>query len=100
FFGMMSHSNLKWRIGPLIYIFVGPEMHRWHHVKDSNVRECNYGNNLSIFDWIFGTAYVSYELPGEYGVEETGYPQNNILLQFSYAFRSSSLPESQKVGSL
>jgi len=92
FFGMMSHSNVRWHIGPLIYIFVGPEMHRWHHVKDPEIRECNYGNNFSVFDWLFGTAYVSYDLPGEYGVDEKGFPQHNILKQFTYAFRPSPPP--------
>jgi sterol desaturase/sphingolipid hydroxylase (fatty acid hydroxylase superfamily) len=100
FFGMMSHSNLNWRIGPLIYIFVGPEMHRWHHVKDPQIRECNYGNNFSIFDWIFGTAYVSYNVPGEYGVEEVNFPHNNIVKQFFFAFRPSSLPEQRQPSTL
>jgi sterol desaturase/sphingolipid hydroxylase (fatty acid hydroxylase superfamily) len=90
FLGMLNHSNLNWRIGPLIYIFVGPEMHRWHHVKDPRMRECNYGNNFSIFDWIFGTAYLSYEKPRHYGVEDRNYPQDNIVKQFFYAFRPFS----------
>ena len=92
FFGMMNHSNVRWNIGPLIYVFVGPEMHRWHHVKDPAIHDCNYGNNFSIFDWIFGTAHVSYDLPGEYGVDETEFPQNSILKQFAYAFRPSPPP--------
>ena len=100
FFGMMSHSNLKWRIGPLIYIFVGPEMHRWHHVKDPKIRECNYGNNFSIFDWILGTAYLCYDLPGEFGVDEVDYPQNNIVKQFFYAFRPSSTEEQQTLSEM
>jgi hypothetical protein len=82
---MMSHSNVRWNIGPLIYIFVGPEMHRWHHVKDPEIRECNYGNNFSVSTG-FRHRYVSYDLPGEYGVDEKGFPQNNILKQFTYAF--------------
>jgi hypothetical protein len=40
----------------------------------------------------FGTAYVSYDLPGEYGVDENGFPQQNILKQFTYAFRPSPPP--------
>ena len=102
FFGMFIHSNTKFRLGPLIYVFVGPEMHRWHHVKDPNIRECNYGNNLSIFDWIFGTAYLSQEKPGEYGVDVPNYPVGNIIKQFSFAFRpslkkgGSQLPEEVK----
>jgi sterol desaturase/sphingolipid hydroxylase (fatty acid hydroxylase superfamily) len=96
FFGMFGHSNLNCRIGPLIYVFVGPEMHRWHHVRDSRIRECNYGNNLSIFDWIFGTAYISKDQPSDFGVRDDHYPQQNMLKQFGYAFR----PARQKTNPL
>ena len=91
FFGMFGHSNVKWRLGPLKYIFVGPEMHRWHHVKDPKRRECNFSNNFSIFDWIFGTAYISpNEEPSNFGVEDQNYPLDNIWKQFLYAFRPFS----------
>lgn len=83
------HSNLNWRIGPLIYVFIGPEMHRWHHVVDPARRECNYGNILSIFDWMFGTAYITRENPTEFGLTDKNYPEGNFLKQFAYAFRSS-----------
>lgn len=87
FFGMLIHSNVKWRIGPLIYVFVGPEMHRWHHAMDRDRRECNYGNNFSIFDWLFGTAYLTREEPARFGVDSPAYPEGNLVKQFFYAFR-------------
>jgi len=87
FFGMFIHSNTRLRLGPLIYFFVGPEMHRWHHAKDPAVRECNFGNNFSIFDWIFRTAYLSPQTPCEFGVDDRNYPVNNIFKQFFFAFR-------------
>ncbi len=85
--GMLIHSNANIRLGPLIYIFVGPEMHRWHHSRDRKLSDCNFGNSLSIFDWIFGTAYVSYERDADFGVQDEQYPQNNLWKQFWYAFR-------------
>ena len=87
FMGMFSHSNLKWRIGPLKYVFVGPEMHHWHHTRDPEMRECNYGNHLSIFDWIFGTAYISKKEPTEFGVDDPEYPERSVVKQFFHAFR-------------
>lgn len=93
FVASFSHSNLNWRIGPLIYFFVGPEMHRWHHSKDPQRRECNYGNNLSIFDWIFGTAYLSSENPRSFGVDDPKYPDSNFFKQFIYAFRPFNFSE-------
>lgn len=91
FFGMLNHSNVRWRLGkPLIYVFVGPEMHLWHHALDAERRDCNFGNNLSIFDWLFGTAYVPAEAPAAFGVDGArDYPHDNILRQFLYAFRGS-----------
>lgn len=88
-----SHSNLNWRIGPFIYIFVGPEMHRWHHSSDPKRRECNYGNNLSIFDWMFGTAYLTQENPTSFGLDDSRYPEGNMIKQFIYAFRPIPSPE-------
>jgi sterol desaturase/sphingolipid hydroxylase (fatty acid hydroxylase superfamily) len=82
-----SHANLNWRIGPLIYVFVGPEMHRWHHSSDPRRQRCNFGNNLSIFDWIFGTAFVSRENPVSFGLGNPRFPEGNFVRQFFYAFR-------------
>ena len=91
FFGMLNHSNVKWRLGkPLIYVFVGPEMHLWHHALDREHRDCNFGNNLSIFDWMFGTAYAPVESPAAFGIDDRPYPHDNIVRQFLYAFRRST----------
>ena len=30
--------------------WTSPEMHRWHHVRDSQLRECNFGNNLDALE--------------------------------------------------
>jgi len=87
FFGMMNHSNTRIRLGPLHAIFVGPEMHLWHHVKDPARNDCNFGNNLAIFDWIFGTARLRNDSPADFGVQAPAYPHNNIVKQFLFAFR-------------
>jgi sterol desaturase/sphingolipid hydroxylase (fatty acid hydroxylase superfamily) len=87
FFGMFVHANVRWRLGPLSYVFVGPEMHRWHHAADRDRRECNYGNNLSVFDWIFGTACLQPSDPVRFGGDDPDYPAENVVKQFFYAFR-------------
>ncbi|MEO6222465.1 MAG: sterol desaturase family protein, partial [Vicinamibacterales bacterium] len=76
-----------WRIGPLIYVFMGPEMHRWHHSLDVEHRDRNFGNNFSFMYWIFGTAYLSREMPTTFGVDDPEYPVENLRRQFTYAFR-------------
>lgn len=49
-------------LGPLMkYIFNCPEMHIWHHAHDfprDRRYGMNFGLSLSLWDWLFGTAYV------------------------------------------
>jgi sterol desaturase/sphingolipid hydroxylase (fatty acid hydroxylase superfamily) len=56
--GHFNHSNLRLKLGPLKYFFNHPGMHIWHHDYVMRYRAgCNFGINLSIWDWIFRTAY-------------------------------------------
>ena len=61
--GHFNHSNLRVPLGPLKYIFNNPQMHIWHHAKKLP-REHRYGMNfglsLSIWDYIFRTAYIPH----------------------------------------
>ena len=82
-----SHANIRMRIGPLIYVMVGPEMHRWHHARAYDAQGCNFGNNLSVFDWMFGTARLRRDDPKEFGIEDESFPEGNILRQFLFTFR-------------
>jgi sterol desaturase/sphingolipid hydroxylase (fatty acid hydroxylase superfamily) len=87
--GIISHSNLDLRAGWLNYIFVGPELHRYHHSADS--REAgNYATALSILDVLFGTfVYKPGQLPVRLGVDDpTLYPRSGqvwkiLLLPFA-----------------
>lgn len=90
FFGMMNHSNARVRLGPLNYALVGPELHRRHHSSDPIHRDTNFGNNLSVFDWLFGTACLSGDEPRVFGLDaddRARYPHDNILRQWTFAFR-------------
>jgi len=58
--GQLSHSNLNIPLGPFKYIFNGPQMHLWHHVKDmptGHPNGFNYGITLSLWDYLFKTNY-------------------------------------------
>jgi len=83
----ISHANVRLRFGSLSYVFVGPEMHRLHHARASTAQRCNFGNNLSIFDWLFGTAVLPETIPEDFGLDDEAYPEGNIVRQFFYAFR-------------
>lgn len=95
FFGMLNHSNTRIRLGPLHAVFVGPEMHLWHHARDPRLGDCNYGNNLAIFDWLFGTARLVPREPRDFGIPSRPYPQENPVRQFLFAFRPAEPHEAE-----
>ncbi len=64
FIGHLNHANLPWNYGWLGYIFNNPKMHIWHHSKalpKSHSYGMNFGISLSIWDYIFKTAYIPKE---------------------------------------
>jgi sterol desaturase/sphingolipid hydroxylase (fatty acid hydroxylase superfamily) len=58
--GHLNHANIKLTYGPFKYILNNPVMHLWHHAYDipKGVSGVNYGLSLSIWDYLFGTAYI------------------------------------------
>lgn len=57
FVGMLTHCNIAMRFGPLNYLFNTPVLHRWHHSMELEEGNRNYGENLIVFDLLFGTFY-------------------------------------------
>jgi len=58
--GHLNHANFFLPLGPLRYVFNNPQMHIWHHVRDfpkSHRFGINFGISLSVWDYLFGTAY-------------------------------------------
>ncbi len=61
--GHLNHANLNWDYGPFKYLLNNPKMHLWHHAKElpsDRQYGMNYGLSLSVWDYLFGTAYVPY----------------------------------------
>lgn len=67
--GFFQHSNLDVKLSFLNKIIAGPELHRWHHSSKHEESTKNYGNNLIIWDLIFG----SYFYPKDHEVGELGF---------------------------
>jgi len=68
--GHFNHANLRIPIGPLKYFFNNPAMHIWHHHRTMEVPLlCNFGVNLSLWDWLFGTAYLPDQPPYRIGFD-------------------------------
>ena len=57
FIGMLTHCNVEMRFGPLSWWFNTPELHRWHHSRDLSEGNKNYGENLMVWDHLFGTFF-------------------------------------------
>lgn len=58
--GHLNHSNIDISWGPLRYVINSPRMHVWHHDHDLPAGRhlgVNFAICLSVWDWIFGTAY-------------------------------------------
>ena len=82
--GFFQHCNIELRLGFLNYIISGPELHRWHHsfiIKESNR---NYGNNLIIWDLLFGTWF----LPKDRETETLGLKNREYPLDFVNQMRT------------
>jgi sterol desaturase/sphingolipid hydroxylase (fatty acid hydroxylase superfamily) len=82
-----SHCGGDVKGGLLNYLFVTPEVHRWHHsakVPEGYGYSCNYGVEFSFWDIIFGTFY----LPQKNGVavqpERLGYPGGGFSDETNY----------------
>ncbi len=55
--GLFQHCNIHLRLGPLNWIFSMAELHRWHHSLVLEEADRNYGNNILLWDIVFGTVY-------------------------------------------
>jgi sterol desaturase/sphingolipid hydroxylase (fatty acid hydroxylase superfamily) len=56
--GLFQHSNINLKLGVLNRIFSMTELHRWHHSKEIAESNKNYGNNLILWDIVFGTYFL------------------------------------------
>jgi sterol desaturase/sphingolipid hydroxylase (fatty acid hydroxylase superfamily) len=88
--GHFNHSNFNIPLGPLKYIFNNPAMHIWHHVEDlphDRKYGVNFGLTLSIWDYIFGTAYIPKDGRDEkLGFENVSHFPKTFAKQLIYGF--------------
>ncbi len=59
--GHLNHANIKLSWGTFRYVFNSPVMHLYHHAKSLPVnfnKGVNFGISLSLWDYLFKTAYV------------------------------------------
>ncbi len=70
FLGLLQHTEIPWRFGPLYKIIVGPMFHAYHHSIDPAHYNRNFGANFGFWDYLFGTAVKDGEpKPTRFGLE-------------------------------
>ena len=68
--GFWHHANFRTSVGWLNYLINTAELHWWHHSVERRGHRSNYGSILSLWDWVFGTAYwPKGEWPDQIGVK-------------------------------
>lgn len=86
--GFFQHSNCRVRLGPLNYLVSGPELHRWHHSELASESDNNFGNNLIVWDVLFGTRF----LPGNREVGPLGLLNRKYPMGFLAQMKSPFIP--------
>jgi ornithine lipid hydroxylase len=87
FIGMLTHCNVEMRFGPLSWWLNTPELHRWHHSRDLREGNKNYGENIMLWDHVFGTFFNTriYRPPRDIGIKES--MPAGFLQQLAWPFR-------------
>ncbi len=92
YIGMLTHCNVEMRFGFLSWIFNTPELHRWHHSRDLREGDKNYGENLMLWDHIFGTFFnEDRRPPRDIGISEE--MPAGFLAQLAWPFERFTRPE-------
>lgn len=72
-----QHSNLDYSLGPVRHLIGVAETHRWHHKRDFEDAQVNFGEFSMIWDRAFGTYFDGRDQLGDeaVGLREKHYPQ-------------------------
>jgi len=84
-----QHSNIDYSLGPLRTWLGVAEMHRWHHKRDFEDAQVNYGEFLLVWDRLFGTLYTAATpiSAGEVGLRDRTFPLS-YWQQLTWPFRT------------
>jgi ornithine lipid hydroxylase len=79
--GFFQHCNIRVRYGVLNYIVGSAETHRWHHSRQPQESNANYGNTVIIWDLVFGTWYLPKDRDiADLGLQDRAYPKSFLGL--------------------
>lgn len=88
--GFYQHSNSDVKLGVFNWIIAGPELHRWHHSANYKEANANFGNNLIVWDALFGTRFLPTERSvGLVGIGNSNWPAG-FIAQLTAPFTTST----------
>ncbi len=73
--GFFQHCNIQLKFGWLNYLISSSDLHRWHHAREIHESNNNYGNNIILWDLLFGSYYNPQKPINEIGLFNRNYPQ-------------------------
>ncbi len=93
FFGYLTHANFSFpkKIDKFLsYVFITPDMHKFHHHYQMPWTDSNFGNIFSFWDRIFGTLTFDDPKKVKYGLDllEDSKDQD-VLYQFAIPFNKN-----------
>jgi sterol desaturase/sphingolipid hydroxylase (fatty acid hydroxylase superfamily) len=66
------HANVRMTFGPLRWVIATPQFHHWHHAREPQAFNTNYGGEFPVLDALFGTLYLPADRwPAQYGIDNT-----------------------------
>lgn len=84
---MLEHADLPWRFGPFGRLIVSPVFHAIHHSVLPEHHNRNFGQILSVWDYMFGTA-TEGPRPRTFGLTGWAIPQS-FLSELTAPFRQT-----------
>lgn len=89
-FTYLTHANItvpRWIDKPLSYVFITPNMHKFHHHYERPWTDTNFGNIFSFWDRIFGTMVYDDPRKVRYGLDVLADElDENVGYQFKVPF--------------
>ena len=93
FFTYITHANIvlpSWLDKTLSYVFITPNVHKFHHHFERPWTDTNFGNIFSIWDRVFGTFVYDDPRKIKYGLDVLeGKNDEDILYQLKVPFDKS-----------
>jgi len=88
-----QHANLDYRVGPFRYLLGVAEIHRWHHKREYEDAQVNFGEFWMLWDHLFGSFhYQANEIQaGDVGLRGRHFPTHyfsQILWPFALSLDS------------